>query len=170
MTNHELTKKQIFHSRLVLGTALGLLGTFLLLCGVGVLPFSPLKILAASSLIALALVCFIWAFIQDNTLMLWLSFPLFFAAIVSILAGFTSKGYGFYYPIYIISPAVASLVTATCSSEWKDHLKMIILFTPSSIIFALNSVFNVSWAIVIPILLIFIGSYIIFYTILRRKK
>lgn len=169
--DNQLNKKQIFYSRLVLGGAAFLLGLFLLLCGVKIVPLPVLKTLPVAIAITLGLICFLWAFIQDNTLMLWLSMPLFFAALVSLLCAIDSQhGYGFYYPIYIASPAAASLVTALYSGEWKDHLKVIFLFLPVSIILLLGSMLKLHWTVILPIFLIFIGLYITTYAVLRRKK
>lgn len=169
--DNALSKKQIFYSRVVLGGVVVILGIFLLLCGVKAIPVPIIKSLPIALPIALGLICFIWAFIQDNTLMLWLSIPLFFVALVSLFCFLDRvRGYGFYYPFYIISPAMASLVTALYSKEWKDHLKVIFLFIPTAIIFALSSMINLPYTVTLPILIIFIGLYIISYALLRRKK
>lgn len=169
MQEPALTKKQKFLSRIALGAVVLLLGLFLLLCGSGAINLSFLKILPPAVLLSIAVICFSWAFIQDNTLTLWLSLPFALSACVSVLAGFTAKGYGFYYPFYIFAPAAASLVTAIYSGRWRDHLKVVVLFGGLSVLFTLNSMFDVSWRIVLPLAALFLGVCITISALWRKN-
>jgi len=171
-----LSKKQIFWSRVSLGAAAVLLGLFLLLVEAGAIKLpgeSPfLKVLPSAVLFAAAAVCLSWAFIQDNTLTLWFAIIFAISACVSFLAGFTGegRGYGFYYPIYLFAAAAASLVTAVYSGKWRDHLKIIVVFGGLAVLFMLQAMLNVSWWVVLPLVVLFLGGCMIVWAVLRRRE
>jgi len=155
------------------GILLILLGIFLLLSGLGVFPFGIMLAIIPATLVTIGLIFVVAGFIQDNVVALWLGSFVLATSLVSIFAPLSATvrlGYARLYPLYLAAPAIASLVTMFYSREFKDHLKAIIFFLALSGFFFLNSVFGVSWVIVLPIMLAAFGIFIVVVAIVLRNS
>lgn len=108
-------------------------------------------------LLACGLALLAGAIIQKNTVTLYLSVIFFTASAVSFIAHFSPVGYDKLYPAYILSPAIASFVTMFMSGEYKFHLRLIVFFAVSSVLFFLASFGVAGWSIIVPALIIFAG-------------
>ncbi|MDR2201654.1 MAG: hypothetical protein LBP26_02655 [Clostridiales bacterium] len=165
----ELTPRQRLAGNLTAGGVILLCGIFLLLCGLGAVPLSVTKIWLCSVLTAVGLVLLITGFIQRNTVSVWLAFAFLVPALVEGLAKSGTADYGNLYPLYIAIPAVASLVTMLYGGAWRSHVPVIALFGPVAAIFSLNSSGALEWAIVIPLLIVFIGAVVILSAALSNR-
>ena len=168
MDESELTERQKRLSILVTGVVLLILGTVLLLTGAGAFHADFKKLLLPSCLAAVAVIFFCTAFIQGNSLLLWLSFAFLLPSLVSFLAAFTPLGYNRLYPVYFLTPAVCSFFTMLYSREYIFHLKIIILFA-LAFFCALTSLFF-DFSIVLPVTLIVAAAGIIVLSLVKEKK
>ncbi len=167
----ELTKGQRMAGNIIAGAYTVAVGIFLLIVGLGVINGLTIKNTALPAiLLTVGLVFITTAIIQTNTVSLWLSFAFTVPAIVSFLNNFTDLSYAQLYPLYIAIPAIASLFTMIMSRAYRDHLKTIIFFGLIAIIFALDSVFNVGWGVVIPALVVFVGLMIVYAAVKINKS
>lgn len=169
----ELTPLQRVTGNIVAGALIVLCGLFLLLVGVKVIPLKFADVAPAACLFAVGLTLLVTAFIQRNTVSLWLSFAFNVPAVISLFAAYTSFGYGNLYPFYIAIPAIASLFTLFLSTSKAEHVKVVLFFGMLAFLFALNSLMHVGWGIVIPLLVVFAGLLILYVAVCsvwRDKK
>lgn len=169
----EITPLQRVAGNIVAGALIILCGLFLLLVGLKVIPLGFKEVAPAACLFAVGLTLLFTAIVQRNSVSLWLSFAFNVPAAVTLIASYTSLGYGNLYPFFIAVPAIASLFTAFMSRGWKEHLKVIAFFGIIALLFSLNSLFGASWGIVIPLLVVFIGLLIIYAavsSVISQKK
>jgi len=168
-----LSPRQKLACSISAGALLIALGIFLLLAGVGVFPFGLRLAIIPASLVTLGLIFMVAGIIQENVVALWLGCFLLAVSTVSIfapLAYTVRRGYAALYPLYIAAPGIACLVTMFYSKEFKDHLKAIIFFFVLSGFFFLNSVFGVSWVIVLPLMLASFGIFVIVVAVIVRNR
>ena len=165
-----LTPGQKLATSISSGIILALLGVFLLITGLNILPFGMRLAMIPAGLIAVGLIFVIAAFIQDNVVALWVGSLLIAVASVSILAPATSLGYRRLYPMYMLAPAIASIITMIYSKEVKDHIKAILFFGVLSGFFFLNSFGIADWVVVLPIMLLSFGAFIILLSLIVRRR
>ena len=166
----EVSKKQRFAGNITAGVVVVICGLFLLLCGVGVIPLQVKKIIIGSLLLSVGLVLLITGIIQKNTVSIWLAFVFLTPALVEFLAKYTSAGYRNLYPLYIAIPAICSFFTMLYSRCWRAHIFVILLFGVTAGLFSLRSSGLLSWSIVLPIIVVFVGLAIILYTVKLFKE
>lgn len=167
----ELTASQRFASNLAAAAGVILCGVFLLLCGTGVFDIAVSLAIAPAVLVALGLILLSNAFIQKNTVALYLGVILLVCALVSCLANFADGvSYSKLYPLYIASPAVASLITMLISRNYITHIKVIAFFgLPAALLFMQS--FGVwAWQVVLPAIIMFVGLLALYLTLSARSK
>jgi len=167
-----LTKRQIILCQIIIAVSTILIGVMFLLVALDVLQFQLWQ--AAVLFIPLigGIVLFILGFIQDNTLLIWVSIIFLCAAIVSFISifGCCNRNFSTLYPIYILSPALASLIVGIYDNfKLKPHLKIILPLSALSFSFALNSIFNLHFGIVIACIFLFIALAFILFIIITFK-
>lgn len=145
-------------------------GLFLLLCGTGVFPISVTKALCGTILLAVGLTFIVSALIANNSVSLWIGCCFLVPAYVELLVKITPAGYSQLYPLYIAIPAIASLVTLVYTRELRSHLPVIALFGVPAGIFALESGGVAGWAVVIPVLVVYVGLLMLAAALLKRKE
>lgn len=170
LDNAELTKTQRLAGNLTAGFFIIACGIFLLLVGVKVIPLNVYELIVPSLLATVGLVLGITGLIQINTVSLWCSFAFLVPSIVSLLVVFTPLKYSQLYPMYIAIPAIASLFTMLMSREFSDHLKVILLFGVLALIFFLASFKILHWAVILPLLVVFIGLIIVYVAVKSAKN
>lgn len=162
MMNNELTKKQKTVCLCIDGLSLIFLGLFLMIVGLGLTVYDFKKIILSAILFFLGVSMILSAFVQKNSLLLWIGSVIFVCSSVGFFAeGIESLGYSNLYPIYISSPAIASLLTLTLSREYRMHLTIALFFGVISLLFTLEICGLLSINIIIPIVLILMGITII---------
>ncbi|MCL2822049.1 MAG: hypothetical protein FWD86_02490 [Firmicutes bacterium] len=166
-----LNDRQIFICRIVIAISALILGLFLLLVGVGVFDTPYFYTALISALYSVGITFLILSFIQDNTLLMWLSPIFILSAVVSTISvcSITTLSYQNLYPIYIISPAIASALTCIYSKNFYTHIKVIIPLSITAANFSLNSFFNIPWQITIPVMLFSLCLAIVLMIILSKK-
>lgn len=166
----ELTPKQKLIGNIVAGGYIVLCGLFLLLVGLKVIPLMLSDVALPACLAAVGLALFTTGLINRNPVSLWLSWAFNVPAVISLLAAYTSLTYANLYPFYIAIPAVASLLTLPMTPKsWKGHLKAIGFFGSFAFLFLLNSLIGVSWNVVLPILLVYVGALVIFVAVMTLR-
>lgn len=145
-------------------------GLFLLLCGLHVIPLRLSLVVCCAILTAVGLMFLISAIISRNSVSFWLSFCFLVPALVEVIQKSTAAGYGNLYPLYIAIPAVASLFTMLFTRAWKSHLPVLLLFGVPAAIFALQSGGVTGWAVVLPVLVLYIGCLMLVLAIQHKKE
>ena len=155
-----LSKQKRVASNLVFAIGLVLTGIVLLICGIfdSINSCGFFDLAIPLFLISFFAMLFIIAFIQKNTVALYLSMLFLTCGIGTILGNFSGYGYEKIYPVFIASPAVASFATMFMSREFRFHLWVFSFFGIISAIFMLQTIFDVSWGIIIPITVVFVGA------------
>lgn len=165
----ELSAAQRVAGNIVAGSLIVLCGVFLLLSGVGVIGLELKKVALPACLFAVGLSLLITSLMHRNCVSLWLSFAFNVPAAVSLTAAYTALSYANLYPFYIAIPAIASLFTMIMTPHaWLSHLKVTLFFGIIALLFLLNSVWGVSWGIVLPLLLV-LGGLLIIYAAVAAK-
>lgn len=167
----QLNSTQRFASNLAAAIGVLLCGVFLLLCGTGVFDIAVSLAVAPALLIAFGLILLANAFIQKNTVALYLAIILLVCALVSCLANFVdSISYGMLYPLYIASPAIASFFTMLMSRNFYTHIRIIILFGVPASIFFMQSLGVWTWQIALPVIIMYVGLLALYITLSARSK
>lgn len=161
----EIRPSQRIAGNITAGVLLVLCGVFLLLTGLNVIPLKLSDLALPTILLTIGLTLIITAFIQKNTVSLWLSVMFLVPALISYLAAYTSLTYGNLYPFYIAMPGIASLATMLMSRNFSDHLKVAAFFGLPALIFCLNSFSLLGWNAVLPILVVYVGALIIYIAV-----
>jgi len=167
-----LTKKQIIISQIVVAIAAFLLGLMFLLSALGVIPFGFLDAVLIFIPIVGGTALFMLGFVQDNTLLIWIS-AIFLSAFIAHfihIFGRCDLTITNLYPIYILSPAIASLLVGVYDSfKLKQHLKIIFPFLALAISFSLNSFWGIHFGIVIACIFLFIALCFVLFIIKTHK-
>ena len=121
-------------------------------------------------LLTIGLVFLTTALVQHNTVSMWISFAFIIPAIVATFNNFTALTYAELYPAYIGIPAISSLFTAIMSRNFRDHIKIIIIFGLIAITFSFQSSGLLGWNIIVPMLVSFAGIAIIYAAIRMNKS
>lgn len=160
-TTSNLSLKQRRICIIVDSVATFLLGVFLLLVGLKIIYYDFYRILLSSILLFGGIAMSINAFVQSNSLILWIGSALAVCACVGfIVEANIGFGYSDLYPIYIAAPAIASLITLFIKKEYKIHLLTAVFFGIISILFSLESSGILPISIVLPIVLMVVGLII----------
>ena len=170
VVEYELTPSQRLAGNIIAGVGTLLCGLFLLLVGLNV--FAPLTIETVwlcAILFAVGLVFVVTAFVQRNSVTMWLSFAFLVPAVVTTLNNFTALSYAQLYPLYIAIPAIASFFTMFLTREYRSHGKVILFFGVLAGIFACSSTGLLEWNIVLPMLVVFVGLLIILVALKTKK-
>jgi|GEM_PF-2469821 len=167
-----LTKKQIIISQIIIAAAAFILGVLFLLSALNVLPLNLLQAVLILIPAVGGAALLVLGFVQDNTLLIWISIILLIAFIVSFINFFGCCDLTFrrLYPFYIVSPAVASLFVGIYENfKLKPRLKIILPFTALAIAFALNSFFGLHFLIVFACIALFVCIAFILFIIKTTK-
>jgi len=169
-----LTKKQIIISQIIIALAALILGVLFLLSFLDVLPLNFLQAILILIPIALATALIFLGFVQDNTLLIWLSIIIYAIFAVSVLHFFgrCDLTIAKLYPIYILSPALASLLVGIYDNfKLKPRIKIILPFTALAVSFSLNSFFGLHFGIVIAGIAFFVClAFVLFAVKTVRSK
>ena len=128
-------------------------GLFWILCGLGLFPFYLSEAIVPSILLTLGIFLIVLGSVQSNAVSLWVGAAAIVVSIFPILVALTELGYGRLYPIIIVAPAVASIVTMVYCREFWTHIKFVLFFLVIAFLLMLSSLLGVSIAIVLPIIL-----------------
>ncbi|HEY8420032.1 MAG TPA: hypothetical protein VIL03_06340 [Clostridia bacterium] len=107
--------------------------------------------------------------VLKNTVTLWVSFVFLTCLAAWLLVNVGGKQYIEIYPIYIAIPAIASAGTILFSKDKNIHLKSIVFFGIISFFLFLNSLGDVSWFVLGPLIVVIIGAFIFINAITSRK-
>lgn len=140
-------------------------GIFLLLCGMGVIPVSVRSAACGTLLAAAGLSFVVSACIARNSVTLWLGICFLVPALVECLVQTTPYGYAQWYPLYIATPAVASLGTVWLSRAFGAHLPVFVVFGVTAALLALQSSGLLSWRFVVPLCIVYAGVLMLAYTL-----
>lgn len=152
-----ITKEMKFMCNCIAGIIVLLSGVFLLLCGINILPFNFSAVLAASIFCMFFVMFIIVGVIQKNVITTWIAFAFFVPFLVEILVLTTSSlYYNNIYPLYIAIPAVCSVANAIIYKDLRSHYTSIIFFGGLGGLFALQSFGILGWAVVIPLVILFV--------------
>lgn len=166
----ELTEKQKLACNLIISGALILCALILLLVGVRVIKVKIGLIVTPVILGGIGISLFVTALIQRNTVSMWLSGVLLSCMTATIVAVSTKQPYAVVYPIFIASPAIASLMTIFISESKNFHGSIIVFFGILSILFSLNSSGTLSWYVSTPLIVMFFGITILLYSIMHYRN
>lgn len=165
---NEISPKKMLACNVVAAAVVVAAGLFLLLCGLGVVPVKVTRAIVGTLLCAVGLGLLVTALIQGNSVSLWLACCFLVPALCELLVKATALGYREIYPLYIAIPAVASLFTMCMTHEWRTHLSVAGLFGVPAGLFALNSAGVAGWSVVLPLLVVFLGTVMLLLAILRH--
>ncbi len=167
--SNEIDGKKRIVSNLVFASGLVLTGVALIIMGVleDSLGVAYASLIAPIILTAFFLINLIVSFLQRNTVALYIAGLCLANALIAVIGNFTEVGYDRIYPLFILSPGLASLFTLIMSKEYKLHLLLGAFFACTAGIFALQSCFDVSWAIIIPVFVLYLGAVAMLITIVR---
>ena len=166
MKNNE-TENEIRSGKLAANLIAGgytvLCGIFLLLVGLKVFgeSLSMRNMALPTILLTVGLVFLTTAFVQWNSVSMWLAFVFVVPAAVSYINNFTAASYAQLYPLYIAIPAIASFFTMFMSCSKRDHLYIIGFFGLIALIFAIQSSGLAGWGVTLPVLVVFVGLTIV---------
>ncbi|MBQ7227338.1 MAG: hypothetical protein IJX05_02940 [Clostridia bacterium] len=116
-------------------------------------------------LLTIGLIFMITSLIQMNTVTFYLAIVFLVCSLVSFLAHFTPLSYGMIYPLYIASPAIASLFTMIMSKEYAFHLRLIFLFAVPAVFFQLFATELWSLSVLVPVLLMYCGLVVLSFAL-----
>lgn len=163
MTDEEkytgLSRKKRFACNIIAAALIFACGGVLLVFGIigGTIGVGVSVIVVPLLLLTGGLILFITSLVQMNTVTFYLSIIFFVCSIVGFLAHFTPLTYGMLYPLYIASPAIASLFTVLMSGEFRFHLRIILVFAVPSVFFALFAAEVWTAGILAPALVMYAG-------------
>lgn len=166
----ELSPARRLACNLIAAGVVLLAGLFLLLCGLDAIPVKVSKAICGTLLCAVGLMFLASALIGNNSVSLWLSVCFLMPALVELLVKTTHAGYAELYPLYIATPAAASLVTMLFTRCVAGHLPVILLFGVPSGIFALRAGGVAAWSVVVPVLVLYVGILMVILALKGRKK
>lgn len=163
----ELSRGKRRVSNLIAAFGLLLCGGVLLvfgICGEG-WGISAVALIAPVVLLSLGLILLITSLIQINTVTLYLAALLLVCSLVSFLANLTDATYGTLWPLYLASPAVASLFTMIMSGEYRFHIRVICLFAVPALFFALfvSGIWGV--AVLVPAIILYAGLLALYFAL-----
>ncbi|HIV64492.1 MAG TPA: hypothetical protein H9693_07010 [Firmicutes bacterium] len=118
---------------------------------------SVIDLIAPVALLSVGLVLLATALIQRNTVSMYLSFLFLVPALVSFLANLTEMTYSMLYPLYIATPAIASLFTMFMSGEYKFHIRIILVFAVPAVFFALFAAEIWTVGVLVPAIIMYAG-------------
>lgn len=167
MTEGEIivTRKQRLIGNLTAGGCILAAGVILLLSGLHVIPANVGSLAAPVLLAAVGLSLWTTAFIQHNSVALWLACLFLVPSIVGFIVEFGPVTYGQMYPLYIATPAVASLCCMPMSGNYRAHGKAIAVFGVSAALFSLQSSGLTGWGVVLPLFVVFIGLVVVYFAV-----
>jgi len=177
LDNLEPSKAQKLIQRISAIAILALAGLFLLLAGVvAVLP-NILTVLAATILLACCLIFLVSGIVGKNPVSIWIALAFFTPFLIEILTSLYVVTYAQIYPLYIATPAIASLITGAIWRNLKLHLFAIVFFGGMAILFSIQSIglLNTAgfspWALVLPLAGALLMGCIVWVAVkLTRKK
>ena len=171
MSSNHLTQKQKNICYLIDGIAFILLGIFLILSATELLKVDFKSIILFAILLFFGLAMIANSFVQHNSMLLWIGTLLFVCALAGFFVNCTEAiTYRKIYPLFIASPAIASLVSMILASEHKMHLFSAVFFGVIAVLFAFESAGLVSIKIIIPIAFILVGIIIIISVLFTKGE
>lgn len=138
----------------------------LILSYCSVLPFDFYKISTGTLLLALGMIFLITAFIQGNSVSLWLSVVFIIPAIISLLCKNGYAKYSDLYPLYIAMPGLGCIVSMLISKQRKRLLKAASVFIFAALIFLFEvfDVLGIGWTLLILLVyIICLLAYVVIY-------
>jgi hypothetical protein len=116
------------------------------------------------------LMCLTNSVFMKNTVTLWISFVFLTCLVAWLLVNVGGNvGYKDIYPIYVAIPAIASAGTILFSKDKNLHLKTVIFFGAIAFILFLNSLGDVSWFVLGPIIAVVVGAFIFINAVTSKK-
>ncbi len=138
----------------------------LLLSYYGVLPFDIDKIATGTLLAALGIIFMVTAFIQHNSVSLWLSVAFIVPATISLFCKNGVAAYSDLYPLYIATPGLGCVVSMIISKQRKRLFKAALIFFVAAAIFLLDvfDVLGIMWTLaVLFVYVVCLITYVVIY-------
>ncbi len=122
-----------------------------------------------AGLFAVGIAGLISGIFRKNLVAFWISWAFIVPAVVNILVNGGVGTYGELYPVYILTPAIASAFTWLFSRAKSSHLKAIIFFSAVALACFLQSTGVLDWWYALIIGIVAIGLMVLINAITSRR-